>query len=323
LTTVTTVASAPGKLMLSGEYAVALAGAPAVSTAMDARLTVSLCGVGGGDGWRVTSPALDLTDAPVASVPILAAVVERLASPGATGHFHIESALGAGENKPGLGSSAALAVAAGGALCAHFGLESPGLADLIWSHRRGQGGGSGYDVATALYGGLCRFQRLGDQDLTQPLAWPEGLVARVIHTGRGASTANQLLKLETALAQDPGAVGAALDGHCASAIAAAAAFQDGKGLLEVLSRHEESLRALDRAAELGVMDPNYVGLAGAVLDAGAVLRTAGAGAGDSAWIMGADAAVVEDAVAAAVEAGYAPLDVQVGGPGLKIHGAVP
>lgn len=316
-----TVASAPGKLMLSGEYAVALAGAPAVACAVHARLTVTLRdGVG---PWRVTSPALDLHDAPLGTVPSLAAVVERLAPPGSAGQFHVESALGTGANKPGLGSSAALVVAAGGALSAHFGLEPPTLSDLIAAHKQGQGGGSGYDVATAFYGGICRFQRVGDMDQTESLSWPEGLAARVIHTGRGASTAGQLRKLVAAQERAPASVGPALDEQCAAAVAAAAAFQDGTGVLDVLSRHEVALRGLDRAARLGVIGPHYAGLAGPVADAGAVLRTAGAGAGDSVWILASEESVVEAAVAAVVQAGYAPLDVQVGGRGLEIHGAAP
>ena len=70
------VASAPGKLMLAGEYVVVAAGAPAIATAVDLRLSVRC--ERGGQGWRVNSRGLGLVEAPVAEIPLLEVVVELL-----------------------------------------------------------------------------------------------------------------------------------------------------------------------------------------------------------------------------------------------------
>ena len=312
------VASAPGKLMLAGEYVVVAAGAPAIATAVDLRLSVRC--ESGGQGWRVNSPGLGLVDAPGAEVPLLEAVVERFAPAGTSGALSVESALGVGPDKPGLGSSAALVVAASAAVMREFGGTTPPLEELIACHRAGQGGGSGYDVATSLLGGVCLFQSRGGDFSARAVQWPEGLAARVVHFGAGVSSAGQLHKLRSAMERDPEAVGLALDQQCAAAVAVEAGLKSGGAeLLSLLAHHERTLIGLDRAARLGIENPAYSGVVERLGSGPAILRTAGAGAGDSAWILAPSDQQLEPALASLTEAGYGLLDLRVGGPGLEIE----
>ena len=312
------VASAPGKLMLAGEYVVVAAGAPAIATAVDLRLSVRC--ERGGQGWRVNSRGLGLVEAPVAEIPLLEVVVERFAPVGASGALSIESALGVGPEKPGLGSSAALVVAASAAVRREFGGDTPSLEELIACHRAGQGGGSGYDVATSLLGGVCLFQSRGGEFSARAVQWPEGLAARVLHFGAGVSSAGQLHKLRSAMERDPQAVGLALDEQCAAAVAVAAGLTGGGAeLLSLLAHHERTLIGLDRAAGLGIENPSYRGVVERLGSGPAIVRTAGAGAGDSAWILAPSDEDLEPALASLTDAGYGLLDLSVGGRGLEIE----
>lgn len=108
-------ASAPGKLVLIGEYGV-LRGGPALVAAVDRRAEVSL--EPGAAGIRVTAPQLGLEGTPVEADPRL-----RLAAAcldGFSGEVCIDTgALHQDGHKLGLGSSAAVCVA----LCAARGDE--------------------------------------------------------------------------------------------------------------------------------------------------------------------------------------------------------
>ncbi len=316
----TTVASAPGKLMLSGEYAVVACAAPAVACAVNLRLRVT-CAVGG-DRWRVTSGALGLREASVAEIPLLEAVVARFAPDGAFGEFTVHSDLGVGSEKPGLGSSAALVVAAAGALCHELGQPTPNLDDLIACHQAGQGGGSGYDVATSLLGGVCLFQKVGDGHVARSLAWPQGLVARVLSLGSGVSSASQLRKLERAMDESPEKVGRALDNQCAAAAATVTALEDGEDVFAVLTHHEETLIALDRVALLGIESAAYRRVSEVLRSQRAAVRTSGAGAGDSAWVLARTDEDLEGALSALLEDGHRLLDVRVDERGLEIEGGL-
>lgn len=314
----TTVASAPGKLMLSGEYAVVVGAAPAVACAVDLRLRVT-CTLGGSK-WRVTSVALGLNDATLDEIPLLEAVVARFAPLSVFGSFEVDSDLGAGSHKPGLGSSAALVVAAAGALCQELGQPTPGLEDLIACHQAGQGGGSGYDVATSLLGGVCLFQRVGDGHVARSLEWPRGLAVRVLKLGDGVSSAGQLRKLDRAMNESPEKVSRALDAQCAAAVAVVTALEAGDDVFAVLAHHEKTLIALDRAAHLDIESDVYSRVHEVLRGGSAILRTSGAGAGDSAWVVARSEQELQPALAALAEDGYGLLDVRVGGRGLEIEG---
>lgn len=302
------VATAPGKLMLAGEYAVVDGSAPALSLALGVRAEVRL--VEGGTGWRVTSPAYDLDEAPVSAVPVIAAAL-RWCRPADSGHFIVRSDLGAGPTKPGFGSSAAVAVAAAGALRTLAGGPRPTVAEMVAVHREAQGGrGSGYDVATALVGGVCIFDR---SDASRPTAraarWVDGLHAAVIFTGQGAKTTRHLRRLERAAADTATREAMAAHAQAASALVSAWEAADVGAVLGAATAAEVALAALDAAGDLGIGGGGQAEARRAIVSAGAVARTSGAGGGDCLWALAAEPHTLAAAVAAAVAAGFSRLDV--------------
>ena len=147
---------APGKLFLAGEYAVLEGGVAAAGGRrtlrrgpVPARVRARERPGGRGGGPRAAETLGEVADA----VPEGAALVDTA---------------GFTENgvKLGLGSSAAAAVAAAGAVLEYAGVSVATNKELLFSvadaaHRAAQGGvGSGADIAAAVYGGFVRYVRL-------------------------------------------------------------------------------------------------------------------------------------------------------------------
>ena len=169
------VCSAPGSVLLLGEYAVLQPGGLGVAAAVEPRVRVRVrpaadaLRIEGTDGigrfaWR--AGAGDLLDA---VVDACAGVLGRAPDPALV---EVDSgALTEGGRKLGLGSSAAVAVAVTRVL-----LGGPGggvpldtvFRTALRAHRAAQGGrGSGYDVAVSTYGGTGLFH--GEEPRFEPL----------------------------------------------------------------------------------------------------------------------------------------------------------
>ena len=188
-------ASAPGKVVLWGEYAV-LAGAPAAVLAIDRRAFCRI--IRRRQGYRLStlgfvSPVVESSTLQIDELPVSAALfahaaaaLERPLPDGLeisldTSDFHRQ------QEKLGIGSSAAAMVACYGALCAITG-ETARLDRAIAAHQAFQGSGSGLDVAAAFAGGLIRYQ----QGQTLPLTLPTSLVLLFVFVGKGLATGRQL-----------------------------------------------------------------------------------------------------------------------------------
>ncbi|MGM0575615.1 MAG: mevalonate kinase family protein [Myxococcota bacterium] len=314
------VASAPGKLMLAGEYAVAAGRGPALAVAVDRRVIVTLED-DGRPGWRVTSREVGLGEASPEEVPVVAAAIARAGAEGQGGHLRIESDLGSGPDKPGFGASAAITVATLGALYARDGRGAPTLADVVAAHREAQGGlGSGYDVATALLGGVCVHHPAGDGH-AERVPWPAELHGAVLFTGRGSSTPDRLRRLGRARELDGPAVDAALRACGDAAVDVVSAWRVGRvdGILAAVRDAQEALAALDDLADVGVDEGGHGPLRRAVEGAGAVARTSGAGGGDCLWALAADRRTLGAAVAAAEREGFRRIDVRWPEDGLRVR----
>ncbi|MCA9515619.1 MAG: hypothetical protein KC635_11805 [Myxococcales bacterium] len=313
-------ASAPGKLMLAGEYTSAVSGGRALAAAVGRRLHVTLAP--GGDAWRVTSEALGLVDAPPADVPVVEAVLARFdgLAPAA---ITIESELGVGDSKLGLGGSAALCVALFGALRRYAGMEAPSVADVVAAHREAQGGrGSGYDVATALLGGVVLYDNAAsDAPTARRVDWPGGLFASVLHTGHGASTVELLDRVTCWRDEDPEDMRAYLGPLVSETRDFIDAWLAGdvQRILTAAAQVQEELDAFDRAGEIGIYAGGQMQLLAAIEDAAAIGRTAGAGGGDCAWALADRPGVIERAVAAAEAAGFHAVDAAIPGDGLIVE----
>ena len=200
------IASAPGKVVLCGEYAV-LDGAPAVAMAVDrrAQVTVTPCDggchrvsapghtpvegrfVAGANGveWLQGGELFGVVDAVWRSLGI---VVNGHRSIELDTRAFVDAATGA---KVGIGSSAALTVA----LAAALRESTDVLDDALAAHRDfQQGSGSGVDVAAAVSGGLLEYRMEGPA-LTA-LTWPDGLAYRLIWSGVPVSTRDKLSRLQ-------------------------------------------------------------------------------------------------------------------------------
>jgi len=261
------IVRAPGKAFLSGEYAV-LHGAPAVVVAVNRHVRARL----------ETGPAPALS-------PFLAELLRRRPAPPGTYPVADSSALDAPEGgKLGLGSSAAVTVAAAGALLAREGrrLDDPAVrAELlrlcVASHRAAQGGrGSGGDVAASVYGGVVRVALHGGEVEVKPAAVPAGLTLRLFRLGGSVSTPEMLRHVEE-LAAAEGARHAAL---MEALVSAAEDF--GRDPIESLRAQLRRLTALGVAAGVEIVPRMAWALAAAAEAVGGAAKPSGAGGGDLA-----------------------------------------
>jgi phosphomevalonate kinase len=193
----TVTASAPGKLVLLGEYVV-LDGATALVMACDRRCRARFAPAQG-ERCRLVSRmpdarAIEFPAGSPSGSPLVDAVLddpELGADPGAWAAEIDSSAFFAGALKLGLGSSAAALVAFAGAVRAAAGRPGrPGLEALIRCHRAFQGGaGSGIDVAAALTGGVVRFSLDRDRNAQiGSVRLPKSVGFAGIFAGGSAST---------------------------------------------------------------------------------------------------------------------------------------
>lgn len=297
-------ASAPGKAVLSGEYAV-LQGAPAIAMAVDCRARVTVqstdatfhsvvspgialearfrCTERGSIEWigdgRV-NPHQGLLEHVWRTLQALPS--EGLALTLDTRRFFDpESSL-----KLGFGSSAALAVALSAALARAGSTESGSRAAenilqlAIRAHLSFQGGkGSGVDVAAAVTGGVIAFTMRPDQRI-EALQWPAGLDFFLMWSGKPASTAERLKKLERFERNRAARMAAAKLLDASRNVLDAWRKPQGSLVLEALQAYTAALRRFSIEHGLGVFDAGHQELCEIADDHGFVYKPCGAGGGD-------------------------------------------
>lgn len=182
------VVAAPGKIFLVGEYSV-LEGGSAVVAAVS-RYAVA-------QYLPELAPESRLIDETVKRATLalgeLAAALPRGSALVNTAEFRHRA------SKLGLGSSAAAAVAATGAVFATAGLDIKRHRELLFSvaddgHRAAQGGvGSGADIAAAVHGGFVGFVRPpGGKPISMRLTAPRALQIVVFWTGFPQATTSMI-----------------------------------------------------------------------------------------------------------------------------------
>jgi phosphomevalonate kinase len=308
-------ASAPGKLVLLGEYAV-LFGAPAAVMAVDRRAVVTI-GEAPGERWVVAAPVLSVDSVECAFEPsgdvrwsdpdsgerlvlvgrVLKALVTRgLLNPltarprvldlDTTEFFDFAR----GERvKLGLGSSAALTVALASAVTGR--VPETCAADLDWLrtlvalHREVQGGlGSGIDVAASLCGGVVGFELDAGRSVAgiAPIHWPNGIFRAFAWTGRPAATASFLERLEASRAVGTAPVDEALDllGQASERGVDALARNEPFRFLDAVDRFWEALGLLGRAIDMPIVSEPHRRLRALAEESGIHYKPSGAGGGD-------------------------------------------
>lgn len=342
-------ASAPGKLVIAGEYAV-VDGGTALVMAVDARAVAQL-----------TPPA----NHPSPTSPFLAALTAHFV----THHAEAAAALAAnimvdssafyqGDQKLGFGSSAAVTVAA--AACVAANLPSPGaahaptppplgatttpttsvpaaeppqidrhalfaLAAQIHGDVQGHRGnrGSGADIAAAVYGGMLGYQRATPP---RPLPLAQGLRWVSFFTGHSADTVTLLGHVQAAkqCATRGAATAAALHalGAAGAAAVAATAHHDTPGLLRALADNAQALAQLGAAIGHDLETPAVravrAALAHALPGSGAVVKTTGAGGGDLALVVVPDTISVTDVATCIIQAACVPSELAPARTGVDI-----
>lgn len=339
----TLAASAPGKLVLLGEYAV-LEGAPALVLAVNRRVGVRLSPASG-SAWEIVSPTLRLDarlqlrdgaagwigDAPaeLAWVATLLAQIPQIAhAPPCRVEldsvpFYFEHA--GRHEKLGLGSSAALVVALLGALHAHARLAPPALAEAMAVHRTIQGGrGSGIDIAASFAGGLSRFQLRTGAAQVQPAALPTGLHWCCVYSGRATSTRAMLATVAAWRAREPTAFGQRM--HELATISSrgidALAANEAAEFLSCLHSYANALARFGEAAGADIASREQRAIGALAEDCGCVYKSCGAGGGDVGVTLAVEDTRLRDFATRVARAGFPVIDLHADPQGLAVASPV-
>lgn len=334
--------SAPGKLVIAGEYAV-LEGHPALVTAVDRRVwcasepaaELSLEGLRQGP-FRVTrdTARLRLPDDASGTFDLALAVLQTAFDQGVplpSAHIRIDSdALSvpvttSSGGKLGLGSSAAVAAALTAVVCDGVHPSSPASRfDLaLRAHLRfSLGKGSGIDVAAATYGGTFTFKRGAEAPpRVAPLEQlcPSGLIPVVVYAGHSVSTRVFLDGYQEFKRSKPTTCNAHIEriqaatehvrGHCT-------ASSSPVGFIEAIDACRIAMQGLGEAAGLHIVSEPHRAIASVARRFGGAAKPSGAGGGDIAicFVPVGEAPRLRNTL---FDAGFAPLDVGLGAEGVR------
>ena len=322
-------ASAPGKLVLCGEYAV-LDGAPAICMAVDRRARVE---VASSDATEHTVSAPGFTDVIgrcsdrhgalewFAGAEEFKLVDDVWVTAGANAQSSLSIVLDSSEfrhvgngSKIGIGSSAALAVAFAAALSELASTVADVGSIAFAAHRRFQNGlGSGVDVACSLQGGLIEYSLVAGA--SRRLEWPAGVAHALLWSGVSSSTARKLSQLHR---QDSQPSRAALV-DAAKSVSRAWATDSAAVILEEFRAYTQVLHEFSIDHQLGIFDAGHAELLSAADAAGLVYKPCGAGGGDVGILLGDDAAAVASFISTELPAEFQELDMQIDWQGVHVE----
>lgn len=305
----------PGKVMLFGEYA-ALHGHPALVCAVEygVRATVGPAThliIDGGAHGRAERTAAGWQGAPL---PFARALVDALpAFPNIACRLD-SSALTIDGTKLGLGSSAASTVALARA-CLPDATDAEIYRRAQTAHRAVQGTGSGTDVAASTFGGALAYRWIEGPAPANAIAagdgagWIERLprtreTLHLVWAGQPASTPALVGRVKRWAAGHRAAHVALMDRLGAASHAAIRAWKAGGDLRPAARETTAALVELGDRSGASIVTPIHHALSAAVADLDIVVKPTGAGGGDLAWVVGADAAHEAAALAHLAAAGH-------------------
>jgi phosphomevalonate kinase len=345
-------ASAPGKLVIAGEYAV-LHGAPAIVLAVGVRAHATVLRIEGNDSVLVNSVNGQefrfsclkqhglqwLESTPGEGGRILHAVLDTfldekpnygdlpaLRISMKTDAFY--KRVGSEFRKLGLGSSAAVLVALVGAIFDALSepVDIPCISRFCYAaHRRFQDGhGSGVDVAAAINGGVLanRVVQSSVNLSISRLVWPDDLFILPVWSGQSASTVELLSRFNAYSDRNPDAFGRQMQDLTDHAERVHAAWLEHSvnDILTTLDGYQAALRSFDRKAAIGIITDAHEQLRDLVEHHGARYKTSGAGGGDFGFAFTNSREVAVAVRKDFVNAGYFVLDSSIATNGLMIDG---
>jgi len=306
------IASAPGKVFLSGEYAV-LEGAPAVLAAIDRRAHARES-----KASPRTSPVIDAVMAEIS-----ARRPDLYTGEGAAAGISVRTpGFARGRAKLGLGSSAAVAAAATALMLA----RAEGRADVplseilevaLAAHKRAQGGrGSGADVAVSVHGGVILFRIRGALERIDVLP----VAAAFAWTGRSASTTELVARIQVFAQRAPEEHRAQMRelGGLADELASAYALQRAKEIVRLTSAYGIAMERLGEASGAPIVTEIHARVAALARESGGAGKPSGAGGGDLAMAVFADLADRDRFCKKALAAGIPLVDLRCSAPGVEI-----
>lgn len=316
-------ASAPGKVVVSGEYAV-LAGAPALVAAVSRRVTCRLSARSRG-GWHFASTGFDAEqalakDAVFRAAPTTLAGIARRFVPAAAAPPHLHVAVDSSPcyldgRKLGVGSSAATVVAVAAAFAA-LGGETPTLAALYDVHAEFQGGGSGLDVAAAVAGGVIRFQ----ERRVALVRLPPGLHLVFVFAGASSSTRQLVGKFN---AWRGGGTPRPLQRLADAAQDVADCTTNAESFVDSLGDYSLALERMDRSAGIGVFGPAHRRALAVAQRCGVAYKPCGAGGGDVGLCATTTAANAAAFARDAERSGLTVLPMEISPDGLDVRSHEP
>ncbi len=290
-------AQAPGKVVISGAYAV-LEGAPALVTAVD-RYVIADTGV---------EAAFEAPEA-------------RAAIPSGPLPHVDASGLRQGDRKLGLGSSAAIVVASLAAVMLEQQPDMPAaeLANRVWppalsAHRLAQGGGSGIDVVTSALGGTRQCWLSGGTLHSEAHRLPVGLDVQIFAARESASTPKMLGLVRAWAEREPQHHRDALEALCEASRRAARALEIST-FVHALADQRMHLTRMGNRSGAPIVPLLLRSIAEEALEDGVAVHPSGAGGGDIVLCMG-EAEGCERWGSVLEASGFLRLDVRVGAPGV-------
>ncbi len=334
-------ASAPGKLIVIGEYAV-LEGAPALVLALDRRVRVR---VGPGNGL-LSAPQMGV-QLDCRNLGNQAAMVDQASRRqlGLTGRFipgllrahgidmtelgsvniEIDSSelyFDHGDGWPvklGLGSSAAVSVALARGLSALLGI-GPDWRDLrAWIdhllpiYRRALGSrASGADLAASLHGGAIVYRDHSPGAEIASAAWPKGLQWSVIWTGQSAQTVDFVERFAEWRASDQDS-GKWIGQLGFIARSASAVGINAGELLAAMELYAAALTGMAEAAGLEIMTPMHRAFRELAARREVIYKSCGAGGGDLGIAVAESAGQLQSFLGEVREMGGFPIESKISG----------
>ncbi len=207
--------------------------------------------------------------------------------------------------KLGLGSSAALCVAAAALIGA--GDASDVFRDAFAIHRRFQSGtGSGFDVAASTYGGVLLY-RQGHAPV--PTTLPEGIHWQTFASSVPAATTSAIKRWDSVRER-----AALVEAACVIAESVDAGASD---LIHAIARFQSCLRSLDRKYGLDIVCPILSDLASEAMrierqfNCALVYKQSGAGGGDIGIALCDNGEALQAFERVAVQSGLLPLNLEI------------